>query len=268
MPLGQGDAGYAHGYAGKELGASSHCLKYHVQVRRYVHKSPGELAWACGVAAMREAVEATLRGRDERLVARWDIEGTLQALDLYGIFDVDDLAANLETAFGALQVQLGSSAPPSFLALLKARLHEPSSSPPTPSPAPPSTPSTKVVSCWHATSARPSTTTRTRAWANSSSLMSLQPPRASLGPAQAASRRGWCRSSGPCSSPPASRWQAQRSGRGAGSDCSLWPVASASTSLGSAQWVCTHLDSRESVWQQNRVILCHFMSLCFFGRIG
>jgi hypothetical protein len=53
--------------------------------------------------SLRDAVEATLVGRDERLVARCDVEGILSALDLYGIFDVDDLAANLETSFGALQ---------------------------------------------------------------------------------------------------------------------------------------------------------------------
>ena len=99
--------------------------------------------------SLREAVEATLVGRDERLVARCDVEGILAALDQYCIFDVDDLAINLETAaFGALQAHLGSNAPPSFLALLKARLRElsVSSTPSAAAPstrAPPSTPSTR-----------------------------------------------------------------------------------------------------------------------------
>ena len=93
--------------------------------------------------SLREAVEATLVGRDERLVRRCDVEGILTALDSYGIFDVDDLALNLETAFSALQTCLGSSAPPSFLALLKAYVRQPAeASPSTPQGVPPSTPST------------------------------------------------------------------------------------------------------------------------------
>ena len=45
--------------------------------------------------SLREAVEATLVGRDERLVARCDVAAILTALDLYGIFSVEDLAVCL-----------------------------------------------------------------------------------------------------------------------------------------------------------------------------
>ena len=50
--------------------------------------------------SLREAVEATLLGRDERLVARCDVDGILKALDQYGIFEVDVLAENLESFSG------------------------------------------------------------------------------------------------------------------------------------------------------------------------
>lgn len=72
--------------------------------------------------SLREAVEATLLGRDERLVARCDVDGILKALDQYGIFEVDVLAENLESSFSALQVRLEAVAAPSFLALLKAQI--------------------------------------------------------------------------------------------------------------------------------------------------
>jgi hypothetical protein len=78
------------------------------------------------MGTLRDAVEATLVGRDHRLVERCDVDGILDgiltALDLYGIYDVEVLVENLQTSFGALQTQLGESAPPSFLALLKAQL--------------------------------------------------------------------------------------------------------------------------------------------------
>ena len=88
---------------------------------------------------LRDAVEATLVGRDPRLVERCNVDGILIALDLYGIYDVEVLAENLQTSFGALQTQLGDCAPPSFLALLKAQLGRCIGLPSNDSPSTPST---------------------------------------------------------------------------------------------------------------------------------
>ena len=90
--------------------------------------------------SLRDLVEATLEGRDERLVARCDVEGILKAFEQYGICDVESLAEGLESAFGALQVALEAVAPPIFLALVKAKLRSQAQSE-TASPAPPSIPS-------------------------------------------------------------------------------------------------------------------------------
>ena len=90
------------------------------------------------MSSLRDVIDATLAGRDERLVARCSIQGILSAFDQYGIYDVNDLSANLETAFGAVQAQVGDAAPPSFLGLLQAHLR--SSSTQQPSTAIPATP--------------------------------------------------------------------------------------------------------------------------------
>jgi len=81
---------------------------------------------------LRELVEQTLCGKDARLVARCDVPGILTALDTFGIFDLDALAVNLDTSLTALQLALGGTAPPSFLALLKAELARRTAPAPTP----------------------------------------------------------------------------------------------------------------------------------------
>ena len=72
--------------------------------------------------SIRAAVEATLEGRDQRLVDRCDVDGIVTAIELYGCYDDDELFDLLESSFGAVQTQLGNAAPPAFLSLLKARL--------------------------------------------------------------------------------------------------------------------------------------------------
>ena len=72
--------------------------------------------------SIRAAVEATLEGRDKRLVDRCDVDGIVTAIELYGCYDCDELFDALESSFGAVQTQLGNAAPPAFLSLLKARL--------------------------------------------------------------------------------------------------------------------------------------------------
>ena len=113
------------------------------------------------MGTLRDAVEATLVGRDHRLVERCDVDGILDgiltALDLYGIYDVEVLVENLQTSFGALQTQLGESAPPSFLALLKAQLGRSQPHTPPPNNSQPHTPSTTAPpgSCGEAVSVLP-----------------------------------------------------------------------------------------------------------------
>ena len=94
--------------------------------------------------SLREAVEATLVGRNPRLVERCNVQGIVDAIERYGIYDVDELSLALSASFGALQLQVGDAAPPVFLALLKAWLGAgPAGPPSTPAmPMPPSTPST------------------------------------------------------------------------------------------------------------------------------
>ena len=69
----------------------------------------------------------------------------VDAIEQYGIYDVDELSLALDASFGALQLQVGDAAPPVFLALLKAWLGAgPAAPPSTPAmPMPPSTPSTE-----------------------------------------------------------------------------------------------------------------------------
>jgi hypothetical protein len=95
--------------------------------------------------SLRDAVEATLVGRNPRLVERCNVQGIVDAIEQYGIYDVDELSLALDASFGALQLQVGDAAPPVFLALLKAWLGAgPAAPPSTPAmPMPPSTPSTE-----------------------------------------------------------------------------------------------------------------------------
>jgi hypothetical protein len=92
--------------------------------------------------SVRDVVEATLLGRDKRLVERCDVEGIVTALELYGCYGVDMLTDTLESSFAALQTQLGNVPPPFFLALLKVRLRsrEASAAESTPRRAQSSTP--------------------------------------------------------------------------------------------------------------------------------
>ena len=87
--------------------------------------------------SIRAAVEATLEGRDQRLVDRCDVDGIVTAIELYGCYDDDELFDLLESSFGAVQTQLGNAAPPAFLSLLKARLRANRSSESAGAPPPP-----------------------------------------------------------------------------------------------------------------------------------
>ena len=89
--------------------------------------------------SLRDVVDATLAGCHERLVARCNVADILSALDQYGIYDVQALSVTLDTAFGALQTQVGAAAPPAFLGLLHAHLRPRSMQPP-----PIATPATPV----------------------------------------------------------------------------------------------------------------------------
>ena len=93
---------------------------------------------------VRDAVEATLVGRDVRLMQRCDVACIVAALEGYGCYDVPMLMDTLESSFGELQTEVGTAAAPAFLALLKAYLRKlaDSTPPSTPQGAPPSTPST------------------------------------------------------------------------------------------------------------------------------
>ena len=68
---------------------------------------------------VRDAVEATLLGRDSRLVARCDVDEIMSALESYGCYDLPMLSETLQASFGLLQSHVGAAAPPAFLALLK-----------------------------------------------------------------------------------------------------------------------------------------------------
>ena len=52
------------------------------------------------------AVEATLLGRDERLVAKCNVPGIVAVFERWDIYDVDTLSANLATSFAELQRDL------------------------------------------------------------------------------------------------------------------------------------------------------------------
>ena len=71
------------------------------------------------MAALLAAVEATLRGKDERLVAKCDVPGILAVFERWDIYDVITLQANLESSFAQLQSDLASVAALSFHGLLR-----------------------------------------------------------------------------------------------------------------------------------------------------
>ena len=87
------------------------------------------------MATLLAAVEATLLGKDERLVAKCDVRGILAVFERWDIYDVDTLLANLASSFAELQIDLAPVAAKSFLALLKATITR------VPSAAPPDMPS-------------------------------------------------------------------------------------------------------------------------------
>ena len=99
---------------------------------------------------MLAAVEATLLGKDERLVAKCDVPGILAVFERWDIYDVDTLSANLASSFAELQRDLEPVAARSFLALLKATIGRVPSVPPpdTPSSAPPTTPFHQAPPCF------------------------------------------------------------------------------------------------------------------------
>ena len=73
------------------------------------------------MTTLRAAVEATLLGRDERLVTKCDVPGILTVFERWDIYDVDTLSANLASSFADLQRDLAPVAALSFLGLLKAQ---------------------------------------------------------------------------------------------------------------------------------------------------
>jgi len=98
------------------------------------------------MVTLREAVEATLLGKDERLVAKCDVDGILNVFERWDIYDIETLQANLDSSYAELQEDLAAVAARSFLGLLKSIL----GTVPRPSPhgipsVPPSTPSTESV---------------------------------------------------------------------------------------------------------------------------
>jgi hypothetical protein len=92
--------------------------------------------------SLRDVVEAALRGRDDRLVAKCDVLGILAVFERCDIYDVPTLAANMDSSFAELRKELEPVAAQSFLALLKATVAASlrQSSPSTPSSAPPTAP--------------------------------------------------------------------------------------------------------------------------------
>ena len=76
------------------------------------------------MATLRAAVEATLLGKDERLVAKCNVPGILTVFERWDIYDVDTLSANLASSFAELHFDLAPVAALSFLALLKATISQ------------------------------------------------------------------------------------------------------------------------------------------------
>ena len=71
---------------------------------------------------MLAAVEATLLGKDKRLVDKCDVPGILAVFERWDINDVDTLSASLATSYADLHRDLEPVAARSFLALLKATI--------------------------------------------------------------------------------------------------------------------------------------------------
>ena len=96
--------------------------------------------------SLREVVEATLHGRDERLVAKCNVAGILQVFERWDIFDLETLASTLTTSFAELQVEMEAVAARSFLGLLKVTMGKSARSvpPETPSSVPPQSPFTET----------------------------------------------------------------------------------------------------------------------------
>ena len=71
------------------------------------------------MSALREAIDAALRGRDPRLVDRCDVAAAVAALEDYGIYDALTFLEVSDSSHRELQHHLGGIVPPSFLALLR-----------------------------------------------------------------------------------------------------------------------------------------------------
>ena len=96
--------------------------------------------------SLREVVEATLHGRDERLVAKCNVAAILQVFDRWDIYELDTLASTLTASFAQLQADMEAVAARCFLGLLKDTLAKSARSvpPETPSSAPPESPFTEA----------------------------------------------------------------------------------------------------------------------------
>ena len=84
-------------------------------------------AWSAADDGAAELIDATLLGKDQRLVARCDVPAILVALKTFGVYSISDFRSALDDSFNALQLALGSAAPPSFLSLVKTQLSTPDS---------------------------------------------------------------------------------------------------------------------------------------------
>ena len=85
-------------------------------------------------ASLLAAVEATLHGKDARLVAKCDVPGIMAVFERWDVYDVDTLSALLASSFADLQRDLAPVAALSFLALLKATIGGMPSAPPPETP--------------------------------------------------------------------------------------------------------------------------------------
>ena len=96
--------------------------------------------------SLRELVEATLHGRDERLIAKCNVAGILQVFERWDIFELETLASTLTTSFAELQVEMEAVAARSFLGLLKVTMGKCARfmPPETPSSVPPQSPFTET----------------------------------------------------------------------------------------------------------------------------
>ena len=65
--------------------------------------------------SLREFVEATLHGRDERLVAKCNVPAILQVFERWDIYELDTLASTLTASFAELQADVEAVEARSFL---------------------------------------------------------------------------------------------------------------------------------------------------------